>query len=81
MPGLRGKAIDTTSWAAQDWRRARMWNIVFVVGWAAFFTYAVCHLLYGASWLMFVPTLAIAVIGGILQLVWLVRVSIWLKGK
>jgi hypothetical protein len=82
MPSLRGKQFDfdTTNWTAHDWRRARIWNAVFFVGWFAFFACAMGSLLYDGNWLMFVPFFVIGVGGCISQLVWLVRVSAWLKG-
>lgn len=81
MPGLRGKQfdIDASNWTANDWSRARTWNIVFFAGWIAFFAFALGDLLYDGNWLMFIPTFVIAAIGGVLQLVWIVRVSIWLN--
>ncbi len=81
MPGLHGKEIDTTDWTAHEWRRARIWNVVFFVAWIAFFAYALADLLHHGNWLMFALTFAIAVFGVISQVVWLVRVSIWLKGN
>lgn len=81
MPGLRGKQfrIDTTTWTVRDWRRAHIWNIVFLVGWIAFFVYALGNLLYDRNWLMFAPTAVISIIGGIPQLAWFMRGSHSLK--
>ncbi|MCC6511288.1 MAG: hypothetical protein IT423_19460 [Pirellulaceae bacterium] len=83
MPGLRGKQfdLDTADLTAHDWCRARNWNIGFLVGWFAFFAFALGNLLCDGNWLTFIPTFVMAVIGGVSQLVWLVRMSIWLNGE
>lgn len=81
MPGLRGKQsdIDTSQWTANEWRRARIWNLVFFGGWFAFFAFAIGNLLYDGNWLMLIPMFVIALVGGVSQLIWLARVSIWLN--
>lgn len=74
MPGLRRKDSGTEHWTAIDWRRACMWNVVFLIGWTVFFTFAVVDLLHPLNWLMLVPTLVIALVGGAAQIGWLLRV-------
>lgn len=83
VPGLQGKQfdVDTTQWTVDDWCRVRSWNIVFLIGWIEFFGLAVGNLLYKANWLVIVSSLVIAVFGGSLQLVRIVRLSNWLTGQ
>lgn len=83
MPGLRGKQlrVDTTKWTVHSWNRARIGNIVFLVGWIVFFLCALVSLLSDRHWLMLVPTFMIAGLGSILQLVWLRRIAHRIKRK
>jgi len=77
MPGLHGKEVDTSSWEAGDWRRARVWNACFLVAWTIFFAI----LLPQMNWLFFVPLFCLAIIGGIRQVKWLILTSRWLKAN
>jgi hypothetical protein len=80
MPGLR-KEVDTSEWTARDWRSARTWHVAFLVGWIAFFGVAIRAHLEPVNWYLLTPTLLIAVIGCAIQVIWLVRISIWLDNQ
>jgi hypothetical protein len=75
MPGFRFNEMDTSSWGEQDWRRARIWNLCFLVGWTLFFA----TMLPQMHWILFIPMLALAVLGGISQVKWLMQISKWLR--
>jgi hypothetical protein len=80
MPGLR-KDIGTSDWDESDWRKARNWNLAFLVGWLVFFGFAIRANLAPINWVMLVPTLSIAVIGIVIQIIWLVRIAIRLDNQ
>ncbi len=77
MLGLRGKTVETCSWSEKEWRLARIWNSAFFAGWTIFFAFALSKM----NWSLAVPTFSLAMSGGIIQLVWLIRVSKWLRNQ
>jgi len=80
MLGLR-KDVDTSRWSEYDWRFAKKWNIAFLVGWITFFSLAVRACILPVNWFMLVPTLLIAIIGFVIQIKSLLRISIWLDNQ
>ena len=79
MPGLPHREIDTSSWGVKEWRNARLWNVVFLIIWITFYTYAVIDSLPDGHWLFVTAMATFGMAGVVWQLVGLVRITIWLR--
>lgn len=79
MPGFPHRDVDTSAWGPKEWRRARLWNSVFLAAWVCFWGLLAAESFQQPDWTSIVIVSVLGGGGAIWQLVCLVRMTLWLR--